>query len=108
MALLGLAIGVVGLHRFYLEFHITGMWMAALFFAGVACLAAGYAHLLTPFLQMLSAAGGDLSALPQTGLLNPDSEVWFVGGGALCLASLCWLGADCLMMSELTRRANGD
>ena len=106
IAFLGLALGVVGLHRFYLGFFNTGLWMAGVFFSGAACFAIGYAHLLAPFLQMLSAAGGDLSALPKTGLLATDSRGWFVGGGLLCLASLCWLATDCLVMPELTRKAN--
>ena len=105
-ALAGLVFGVVGLHRFYLGFFISGMWMTALFFVGVVCLAVGYVHLLTPFLTMLSAAGGDLSVLPQTGIINLKSEIWFAGGGVLCLASVCWLIVDCIAMSELTRKAN--
>lgn len=106
IALLGLVLGVIGLHRFYLGFFNTGMWMAGIFFGGVACFAFGYAHLLAPFLKMLSAAGGDLSALPNTGLLNPESRQWFAGGSLLCLASLCWLATDCITMHELTRKAN--
>lgn len=119
MALLGLVFGLIGLHRFYLGFFNTGVWMAGMFFGGVSCFAIGYAELLTPFLIKFASVGGDLSTLRQNiepliaetrnaELLNPESREWFVGGGLMCLASLCWLAVDCITMSELTHKANND
>ena len=105
LAFVGLAFGVVGLHRFYLGFFNSGLLMVTVFFAGVCCFGVGYAHLLAPFLTAL-AAGGDLAQLPREGLLNLESKGWFVAGMALCAASLCWLAVDFLFMRDLARRAN--
>ncbi|MBE8158740.1 MAG: hypothetical protein HAW59_05060 [Betaproteobacteria bacterium] len=109
LAIVGLVFGIVGLHRFYYGFFTTGLLMLTVFFSGVCCFAVGYVHLLTPFLTMLVANGGDLSALPALpagGLLDLKSKGWFIAGMILCAASLCWLAVDCLFMPDLARKAN--
>ncbi|MDM5148015.1 TM2 domain-containing protein [Candidatus Persebacteraceae bacterium Df01] len=106
MALVGILLGIVGLHRFYLGMNFTGALMLLLFVGGVAFFAIGYAHLLTPLLQQLSVSNGDFTQLPPNGLFDEETKGWFVGGGLLIAASLCWLAVDLILMPSLTTQAN--
>lgn len=112
MAIIGLLLGVIGMHRFYLELNMSGMLMLFIFIAGIASFAVGYTHLLSPLLLELSALDGvlhgDLSALADKQLISqsPDHKLWFYGGGIMCVASLSWLAVDLLLMRDLVRRAN--
>ena len=108
MALLGLCVGIVGMHRFYLGLYVSGMLQTLLFFTGVMCFALGFVHVVGPFLLELSANKGNISALSAAvlakELIDERHELWFISGSLLCLASLCWLVTDCIVMSDLVER----
>ena len=108
LAFVGLLVGVIGLHRFYLNLYHTGGAMLFLFAGGVVAMALAYAQLLSPLIAGLVQSGGQVSALPEMNYLNLDPHLryWFLGGTLSCLASLCWLGVDLIVMSELVEKAN--
>ena len=107
MALVGLFFGIVGAHRFYLEMHFTGMLMLLIFLGGVFCFGIGYFQMLSPLLTAVTSGGvAAAQALPTDGLISHESKGYFIVGGLLCLASLCWLAVDLLTMPMLTKKAN--
>ena len=109
-AFLGLVLGLVGMHRFYLEYMVSGILMMLILIGGIASLVYGYFLVFAPVIEgLVNAAGGgvNFNDIPDLGQLQQFGKgKWFNIGYALCGVSLLWFLVDLLFMPELVRRAN--
>ena len=107
---LGLILGLVGMHRMYLGFKISGVFMIAITLAGVLSFIYGYFFLVYyPFIEgyVNVLSGGNLSDLPDVSDLGKFNDgSWYYATLAFGGVSLLWLLVDMLMMSSLVRKAN--
>lgn len=109
-AFLGLVLGLVGMHRLYLEYTVSGIMMLFILIGGIASLVYGYFLVFSPVIEgLVNATGGgaNFNDIPDLGQLRQFGQgKWFNIGYVLCGVSLLWFLVDLLCMPMLVRRAN--
>ena len=98
-AFLGLVLGLVGMHRLYLEYTVSGIMMLFILIGGIASLVYGYFLVFSPVIEgLVNATGGgaNFNDIPDLGQLRQFGQgKWFNIGYVLCGVSLLWFWWIC-------------
>ena len=109
-ALLGILLGIVGLHRFYLRRYISATLMTLLFLTGLFILVSELILSYYSLLGSLSTALTDISAggnfsniptIPTTGPLNAKQAPY---GILACGLGVVWWLADMILLPSMVKK----
>ncbi len=112
MLVLGLLLGIFGLHRYYAGKPVSATLLSLLSIGALLSFFAGYvgqmAELLSGYTAVLQS--GNVAGLPDLteSLSLKGMNDWFLWAIALAVPSFLWLLADLFLVPSLVRKANAE